>query len=471
MKNADVTTGNNRLPLLRAVFHALCLAVIIASFARWREFPHADVLPRRMFFHAVFLVLLAGVILAATLRPALFGPRRPRALAAADLVLTNLWLTILVAEGVLTAAAHFSDSPLFWRKTGGSENAERTVEQFRRPRLTPYFDTRFNSGGYLDDEFFSASERDFVAALLADSFGVGVVPFRYNFATVAEEKLRRHLGERFDRVAVHNFGVSAIGLPEYAWLLRNEAAAYHPSLVILCVFVGNDLDSGLEAEPAVPRCFAQSWWIWKTPKRLMAWVRVSRRDEENLATIGETHELGHPLLAYLFDTSLEPPSLTEEKFMEMEAERLSVCHTRSREVEARYQRLFDGLRHFRDLAGDALLVQVIPDEYQVDDDLWTRLVADRSDSEAFERDYPQRRIAEFCEREKIDFVDPLGDLRRARKIDRPYHLRDSHWNSFGNLVAGHNLGRHILSKRFGIDVPAAPLEALHAELAAKRRKP
>ena len=121
-------------------------------------------------------------------------------------------------------------------------------DALRRSRYKPHaqrFDRKLNSGGFVDDEPFVAEDRDLVVAVLADSFGVGVVPFAYNFATVAEWRLRHAIGGNFARVAVHNFGVAGVGLPEHFYLMRTEALPTSPSLVVLCLFVGNDIEPGL----------------------------------------------------------------------------------------------------------------------------------------------------------------------------------------------------------------------------------
>ena len=75
------------------------------------------------------------------------------------------------------------------------ESARSRVEAGRQPPGRLYFGFSLNSGGYHDEEFFVGDERDFVVGLLADSFGLGVVPYAYNFATVAERTLAAEVGD------------------------------------------------------------------------------------------------------------------------------------------------------------------------------------------------------------------------------------------------------------------------------------
>ena len=157
---------------------------------------------------------------------------------------------LVFTEALLTLGQRLSASPIFPSPVfaGGRTSDEAVRDALRRSRYKPHaqrFDRKLNSGGFVDDEPFVAEDRDLVVAVLADSFGVGVVPFAYNFATVAEWRLRHAIGGNFARVAVHNFGVAGVGLPEHFYLMRTEALPTSPSLVVLCLFVGNDIEPGL----------------------------------------------------------------------------------------------------------------------------------------------------------------------------------------------------------------------------------
>ena len=100
--------------------------------------------------------------------------------------------------------ASISNSPLFWQAGAISE----TIARFRGKPGDVRFNARLNSLGCYDDEFFVAKQQDVAVALLADSFGWGVVPLAYNFATVAERQLTEQIGEQVEgRVAIHDFGI------------------------------------------------------------------------------------------------------------------------------------------------------------------------------------------------------------------------------------------------------------------------
>jgi hypothetical protein len=106
---------------------------------------------------------------------------------------------------------------------------------------------------------------------------------------------------------------------------------------------------------------------------------------------------------------------------------------------------------------------VIPDEYQVNDALWERLLprariytpslSPAESRAAFERDYPQRRIREWATARGVRLLDLLPALREAERKGRTYHRRDTHWNAHGNRVAGRELARALLSAESAAEMP------------------
>src|SRR5262249_57858134 len=75
-------------------------------------------------------------------------------------------------------------------------------------------------------------------AALGDSFAVGpAVPFAENYLTLLETRMRA--------IEVYNFGVSGCGPREYLVVLRGDVWTYQPDLVLVSIFVGNDITEAL----------------------------------------------------------------------------------------------------------------------------------------------------------------------------------------------------------------------------------
>ena len=390
----------------------------------------------------------------------LVRPARPWS-RAVDVLAFNAVLVLLAAECLVTFVAARSSSPLFHfdalAGAGASEEVIRNnLRRFRFKPNTEFFDTRLNSRGYVDDEPFVASSRDFVVAVLADSFGTGpVVPYSRNFATVAERTLQEALASRFERVAVHNFGVAWIGVPEYYYLLLTEALPTKPSTVVLCIFVGNDFDRFIVSpRKASGRYLIENWRVVQMATRLHRLAR--QRSEGNPELLGALVRLPRGTPAFLDDTRLEPPTFSPSEFMRIERERLVICRRGDPGVEGRYAGMFTSLEQFNRVLGRKLLVVLIPDEFQVNDALWAELTSGATRPVDLERTLPQHRLVDFCTAAGIAVLDLLPPLREAQLRDRVYHLRDTHWNARGHRLAGLAIAKRILEDRFGLAPAPGP---------------
>src|SRR4029453_16101750 len=184
-----------------------------------------------------------------------------------------------------------------------------------------------NSAGYPDEEFFEPQHDDYAVALLADSFGVGSVPWSYHFATLAERDLRERLAGRYKRVAIDDRGIVAIDLPEYRAVFDAEVAGHAYRQVVLCLFVGNDFGRGQPPAGGGWRSLVrlQGWLAPEVARRL--WLVA--RGVERLRPPEEPALDAEP--AFLADPSLEPPYLTPEAFARVERDRL--LYTLAREPQ------------------------------------------------------------------------------------------------------------------------------------------
>ncbi len=122
------------------------------------------------------------------------------------------------------------------------------------------------------------------------------------------------------------------------------------------------------------------------------------------------------------------------------------------EVEAWFHDLEAVLAGFRAEVSDArsrLLVVLFPVRIQVDAGDWRlteRAYALREN--AFDLEYPNRRIAAFCDREGIELVDPSAVFReRLNAGEGPFYRPrgDMHFNEAGQRLAAETIGERILA--------------------------
>jgi hypothetical protein len=335
------------------------------------------------------------------------GPRQPaRVLQLAEVLGFNLALTLLLAEGSLRLVAVCSGQSLL------------LSDSLEAHRLKPGQDygngLRGNALGYPGPEL--TRERNagvYRIAALGDSFAVGpAVPFDSNFLTV--------LGHSRPEWEVYNFGVSGTGPREYGVILRQHVWAFRPDLVLLCLFVGNDITESL----ATPR---------DLDPRNHALYLLLRRGWQVLAERGRRTE----------ERSAEVPDrvaaapLSEAAFSEIEARRLAICY---RELPAGMEKKWQrALGYLEGIVADCRAHQVplacvlIPDEFQVNPEVLARaLTATGQRHEEIDLGLPQRRLLAFFAEHKTPCLDLLLVFTQ---VPDTYALRDTHWNIRGNRLA------------------------------------
>ncbi len=441
------------------------------------------------------LLLGGGALLAFFLLPRLRKVGEHRWVRRADLAAFNLLLTLFLLESALLAARAAYPGYVLWDE---APDALR-VALARGEESNPHFDYKWNSRRFHDEEFFTARPGDHTVALLADSFGVGIVPYPYNFVTVAERRLGELLKGRVPgRVALHNLGVTRIGMAGYAYLLRTEVPRLKVAQVVLAIFTGNDIHGF--PEPARSPGFIKmhlslrGWLLWRAPRRAWKIHKALGQDDEEessmprgggdplacishqgavarqsgprssgYATVNAYWLYGEPArrrcpdgsgcrsrqigekcgLAYLANPELEQPFFGKDQFLAIERSRLALLDPAAPMTMRRYERFLKALGHFHRELDRQLLVMLIPDELQVNNRLWAELGGGTADTAHLQREYPQRRITAWCAKQGIRVLDLLPLLRRAEQSGRTFHLRDTHFNARGNRVVGEALAAEL----------------------------
>lgn len=369
----------------------------------------------------------------------------PRLLTGLDLTVLYLCILVVGGELALRAIADLRPSVLLMRP---DEGAERRIEGMRQPPGTFRFGFPLNSRSFYDEEHVDGDDRTLVVTI-GDSFSQGVVPHYYHYTTVAE----RLLTDVDVDVEIYNVGIAGVDLREYLQLLLTEVLPLDPDLVVVGVFLGNDLT--FDVSPAT----LSKWYdreqvlILQVPKRLSAVhaatgppiagaqpVLTSRGD---LGAIEQTPEALATALPWVADTLAEQATFRIPYYQHL---KLEIARDLSTQTADEYQQRFAVLREIADACGSTpVLFLVIPDEMQVDDALWEEIAA-LSDV-PLERHRAQDLLLEWLSREGLPYIDPLPDLRAEAPLSdgrvHLYHLRDTHLNTRGNRVLGETLARAL----------------------------
>lgn len=368
--------------------------------------------------------------------PRLRRARPSRLFRGLDLACLYLFSVLVLAELALRAVAVLWPNPLL--------TTESAAPQTRRAagRLPPgTFRLSFpvNAGGHYDDEFLKASERQApVVVSIGDSFSYGVVPHAFHFTTVAEREL--------PGIEIYNMGYPAIGPTDYLYLLESEALPLAPELVIVQIFIGNDVTAPPHHQSPLAWYDADRYLLLTTIRRLrtLSQAELPQLPDAAFMAISTREDLvtHYP---YLADPFAETPSFGERAFLGLESGKASkLCGS----DESYYPRFFETLASMVRAAGDVPLAFVlIPDEFQVEGAIWEEIEGDFGDR--FLCDEPQRRTRQWLEERGLPVLDLLPFLRNVEPLEdgrrHVYHLRDTHFNARGNEVAGGKIADFVRS--------------------------
>ena len=349
---------------------------------------------------------VALVACAANRRGQLDGVLQP-ALRLLDRMTFSSLLLLALGEGTLRILAACTDSPLL---VAADANAADRVRHQRYRAHGMHCGRPCNALGFVDEEFAlqrTPGLRRIVA--LGDSFAVGIVRYEQNFLTLVDAGL-----DITGPTEILNFGVIGIGPAEYLELWRTEASRYQPDVVLLCIYVGNDFvrrraSSLLHRESCATLTVAVRLWQVFT----------------HAAVAGEGPDLGI--------VNQESPTLTEAEYATVLQQHVRVF-AREPDSETRLA-IADTLGLLDEIAaavGPRLRVVLIPDELQIDEGIWQRLVASGG---ALDRQAPGRLLREFFAARRVPCLDLYDALATAAATGSVYVPRDMHWNARGNAAA------------------------------------
>lgn len=419
-----------------------CTAVGLASWA-YAALTFGDVAMTNLVFDSLLLITwgawAVGLVLGAA-----WLERHP-GMTAGERALFAVVALVLTVEAACTVV----DGRRFTMAFVYNTEDQREFAMYREALRGEMFGYPFNSQGYYDKEFRPKPPGGCVVSWIADSFGLGVVPYPWNVTTVVEDRLREAWKDTCNSTEVLNFSVPQMGMKGYVQVAEHEAPPYQPDVTVLCVYTCNDIT--VSESTINNHGYLQNWRLTQFFRRqLLPYSRPEPffrlpfvRDPNLPRTIDEM--LGDPLPApeHVLDPSKEVPTFSQEVYHARLVQRLRYLEPEKPSMRTQYRLFFQALEHFRAVVNTPMLLVVAPDELQVDDAVWESLMVGR-DPSRYVRDLPQQRILEYCRATGLPVVDLLPVLREAQQtLGRVYHRQDTHWNALGNRVAGEAVARAI----------------------------
>ena len=332
--------------------------------------------------------------------------------------LAILSISFFLGEIALRTYHYFTPTFIFY---------DASYNRFRGKPFSDNWNFKLNSKGFHDEEFTQKTGDTYRIAGLGDSFAFGVVPYENNYLTLLESQLQ---GENLD-VEILNLGIPSIGPDDYLALFVNEGLALKPDMLLLSVFIGNDI-SDTKARTIQSYSYVAS---------LLSYITTFNTNYEG--------QIIHSQKIYCDDC----PVFDEKTFLAIERARSFIYLEGNQKFLTLLKKTVYYLNQINAICkkkGIEFVIVLIPDELQINPQL---------QQEVIKRFYPeikegtwqttlpnQKLIAELAER-KIDYLD-LYQHFAERPTEQLYRPRDSHWNIAGNNLAA-TIIRDYLLKHYG----------------------
>lgn len=281
-------------------------------------------------------------------------------------------------------------------------------------------DMRINQFGFRGPDWSIAKANDDLRlAFVGDSFVAAVaVDEKETFVDLARQPIESRIGRNCECM---NFGVSGRDLADYLIHYRLFVRQFHPDVVVVCFYHGNDLRGRLPAlaDPKTAIDYAAmrtpdtpglNGWLLEHSRLYNWYTATTRAARDNLRewAVRRSPDAYYRTMKERFERRWEDYRV----YLDPPDEPSLACWNVIENQLAAFQKevTADGAR---------LLVVGIPAEEQVSDDDWQRLCHEggREDEKGWSRLAPDRRLAQIADRNGIDFLPAMKALRSAASDD------------------------------------------------------
>ncbi len=309
---------------------------------------------------------------------------------------------------------------------------------YNRFRGTPHaniYGYPLNSGGFKDEEFGPKKDNTFRIVGLGDSFTFGVTPYPQNFLTITEKIINERSAGR--KTEIYNMGIPSIGPREELTLLTDEALSWNPDLVLINFFVGNDFKESMRSDRAK---FVEQYSYTAT-----LLYRVYRMLTRTSGDFREQYKEGW--VTYCDTCRI----FSTEGYVELEADRSYIFNTADLYFESHLSDAvfyLDKANKICKSRNISLVVCIFPDELQVNTGLKEsviRKLAVSGINPEWDNSLPNRRLSEELSEMGIAHIDLLP-LFESKKDSVCYVPQDTHWNIYGNQIAGAYIAEALLDR-------------------------
>lgn len=286
-----------------------------------------------------------------------------------------------------------------------------------------------NADGLRDNDYNIDKSRDTFRIIgLGDSFTYGLgVSLEDSYLKVLEKLLNEDTLGKY-RFEVLNLGVSGIGQKQMLELLTEVAMKYHPDLVSLAFYVGNDLSDNMK--------YIKGKDIEKVKQKGSLNFPFKKFLKKHSRAIAFSAQKWSNFCFSVGINKYEKKKLFMKKYPEDIEEAFELTENLIVEIS-------DLLKTYN----IELCVIVIPMEFQVDFNLQDK--GKYTDANSIIIDKPQTTIRKILNKNSINHIDLLRRFReeKERKGKDLYLKNFRHWNSAGHYLAAEEIFRHLVAEQ------------------------
>jgi hypothetical protein len=308
------------------------------------------------------------------------------------------------------------------------------IFKYRGKPLEKVFGYPLNSKGFKDVEYPLVKPKDsYRIVAVGDSFAFGLVPYPENFLTLLEEHLNTGTQQRYEII---NMGIPGTEPPEYLRLVQSEGLDYNPDMVLLSLFIGNDLYLKLERN--------------MTPKKPVSYLYTFLKNTfkvfDSIDVIGvfTAQEPGDAASASKCEQYRNRVAMNMEKYIQFEndAAKITTDIELFNEIQKNMSALYK-LNMLLDQRGVDLVIVLIPEEPQINRAIRGFIT---QNVELMQKSSSRKLAVDFTLPNKtfkslfmgdittIDLYDEL--LSRQDRSPTSFYIEcDGHWNKEGNAAA------------------------------------
>ena len=294
----------------------------------------------------------------------------------------------------------------------------------------------YTSRGYLTEAIFKKRPGVVRILGLGDSFSVFLGDEGKNYINLLSKMF---IAKGRGDLEIVNAGMEAIG-PGYYWhILRKYGDSFHPDLVLVGFFVGNDFG---EADFYVnignfmsePNDLIKRYLRYYQFRNLRLYRLLKNKYNNFREGQLKKQEIQR-------NPSQQVGTFSQETFLEVERTRSWIFDKNKRDdLEQKWREcaaILLKMKEWCDRRKIKLVIAILPDQFQVDPELRKEIFAHykRIKEENMELTQPVNLIVNFCRAQNIHCLDLLGQFQEQGKTRQLYTLRNTHWNEAGNRLA------------------------------------